>query len=43
MRFRSLLPLMGGLLALMPQIASGAPSDPRVNWSPCYREFGPFE
>jgi pimeloyl-ACP methyl ester carboxylesterase len=29
--------------ALTANAASAAPSTPRISWSPCYKEFGPFE
>jgi pimeloyl-ACP methyl ester carboxylesterase len=29
--------------AIVPDIARAAPSVARVNWSPCYRDFGPYE
>jgi pimeloyl-ACP methyl ester carboxylesterase len=31
------------LVAMIPDVARAAPSASRSTWSPCYRQFGPFE
>jgi pimeloyl-ACP methyl ester carboxylesterase len=41
--YLTLLILLGLCLGLVGEVAWAAPSTPKVAWSPCYREYGPFE